>query len=402
MSERRTESVGHGIRVDHRAKCRSTFPRCRCPMSWWEPQGDGTRKRRTGFIGTLTDARAEKAASKLRSNATPPTPALGPASAPTLYHFAQARLSDRYAARGQHAVDRYEAAYRLRIHAEFGARPLDAITVDDVEAWCDRLVGAEGNIRAVEYAFVTLRWLLNEAVRRRHITYNPCASIAYARRYGRSHRKVPTDQKRALSAAEYERLKAAAQEEGVEAILRIRLAAEGALRRAELAGLRWRDLDAERCTLRIDEAVTYTKATGLVVGATKTRASTRTVGLPPDLFALLARYRAELAAEPEGEHFVFPGRLPRRRRRDPTSPITPRALTRWLRRLMERHGITTESGAALTTFHGLRRTGATLAIASPIFVQKQLGHSSFAMTERSYVVLDDTDSHDHFAKAFTS
>lgn len=34
----------------------------------------------------------------------------------------------------------------------------------------------------------------------------------------RSHRKVPTDQKRALSAAEYERLKAAAQEEGVEAI----------------------------------------------------------------------------------------------------------------------------------------------------------------------------------------
>lgn len=402
MSAPRTQSIGSGIRVDHRSTCRAQHPNCKCPMSWWVPKAGGGRTRRTGFVGTRREAVTEKQRGKLAALDARPedTPA---ARTPTLFEFCHVRLVDPFAGRSQHATDRYETAYRLRIHPELGRLQLDEITVDMVEGWCDRLVRREGNGRAVEYAFVTLRWLLNEAVRRQHITFNPCASIQYRKRYGEPMTKGGRDQL-ALSASEYERVKAAAAAEGQEALLRVRLATEGTMRRAELAGLRWRDFDADGCTLRIDEAVTHTKSTGLVVGQTKTHASTRTLGIGPDLRDLLVAFRATQEAQPD--HFVFAGRHERHRhRRDATKPITPHALTRWFSRLLVRTSIVTTDGKALVTFHALRRTGATLAIARGVpvaFVQKQLGHTTSAMTERSYVMLDDAGEHHAFAIAFAS
>src|SRR4051794_39792416 len=62
MASPRTESLGNSIRADHRIGCAKSAARCDCPKSWPRPTINATRlPRRTGFIGTLTDARQEKA-----------------------------------------------------------------------------------------------------------------------------------------------------------------------------------------------------------------------------------------------------------------------------------------------------------------------------------------------------
>lgn len=412
MSDRRTQSVGHGIRVDHRSICRASHPRCNCPMSWWEPQIHGARKRRSGFVGTLTEAKAYKSAAKLRSNAaTPVEPRIadpGAAESPTLYEFAKARLGDTLARR-QITTAGYECAYRIRIHPKLGAYRLDELAPALVREWCDELVRLEGDRVCALLAYKTLCLLLSEAVDEGLLTFNPAVGIKFRRRARQAVRAgAPSatqfaQRKPALNRPQYEQFKAYAATVGLRELVMVRLAVEGALRRNELLGLRWSGYDRAARTFAITEGVTYTAKTGTAACDPKTAKSNRLIVLSRDLCEVLDMYRATRPDGADDEHYVIAGFERYTRVPDPTRPLNPDAASKQTIALIRDAGLVDENGKHYTDMQGLRATGSSIADAAGVprsIVEAQLGHSGQTTFERHYRDVDNAPERFLFADVF--
>lgn len=174
--------------------------------------------------------------------------------------------------------------------------------------------------------------------------------------------------------------------QGTRLELVIKLAAGLGLRREEICGLRWPNVDLKRRLVWIREARTAAGAT-VVTKETKTRSSTRTLSLSDDLYAVLAReqLRQQEACIRSGRDWDEAG-LVLLDRHD--LPYSPNALSLAFSRFIQRHQL------PKLTLHGLRHTFATVASAqgAPLFeIGKALGHSTPATTGRIYThLLDQT------------
>jgi integrase len=156
--------------------------------------------------------------------------------------------------------------------------------------------------------------------------------------------------------------------------LALRLAAVAGARRAELAALRWTDLDGS--VLTVDSAITVlrgenqdTEATRLVDTRTKT-AERHTVTLDAETIRMWNELRSEL--EPYGPYVFNIG----------DGPPNPDRIGWWWRRAREVSGIDKH-----WRLHDLRHFSATMAIAGGHDVRTvahRLGHSDPAMTLRVY------------------
>ena len=156
------------------------------------------------------------------------------------------------------------------------------------------------------------------------------------------------------------------------------------LRRAELAGLRWRDpnLGAQPPTLTVRS--TRTMAGQVVVETDpKSRSGRRVLVLDGVTVGMLERHRAEMEGEGavRGEaalsEYVFVGEM--------GHPLHPAGITRRL------HVLQAACGLPLITLHDLRHTSATLALMAgvhPKVVTERHGHAStqITMDRYSYVV----------------
>jgi len=363
-------------------------------MSWAGPQLNGVRaKRRTGFIGNHTEAKAAKAAdAQQRPNATAEPHDSEVSVMPTLYEFARGRLADPLAPRAQLGTDRYASAYKIRIHAALGAYRLNAITARRARDWCDELVRREGDRDCAMFAIGTLLWLLNEAVDEGLLVSNVAAGIKFRRRaksavlQGAPSAADYRHKKPTLTSEQYGTLKVYAATLDLVELVKVRMPTEGTLRRGELAALRWEGFDAEARTFGVSNGVTYTKTTGTVVGPLKNEPSYRVVVLSRDLRDLLVRYRAECVGGGLASHFLFPGRRDGRSA-DPTSPQVPNSLTKRVCDLIQRAGIVAADGSHFTDLQGLRATGSSLADAAGVtqaLIDAQMGHKGSTVYQRHY------------------
>lgn len=155
------------------------------------------------------------------------------------------------------------------------------------------------------------------------------------------------------------------------AALALRIAAIAGARRAELAALRWTDVDDEMLT--IDSAVEVIRHEGgpreLRDSPTKT-ANTRTLTLDPDTLDAIAELRAE--REPYGPWMFGLG----------PDVVAPDRLGWWWRRARKLSGIDQK-----WRLHDLRHWSATVAIGQGHDVRTvagRLGHANPAMTLRVY------------------
>lgn len=151
------------------------------------------------------------------------------------------------------------------------------------------------------------------------------------------------------------------------------------LRRGELLGLQWRDVDLNNGRLTVCRGVTYTPQGGLCLGPTKTGQGERTLPLPSDLARLLASLRSERMSASAPTDFLFPGKGGR------TTPRDPNTLTRKVKTFLERNGL-----PALSP-HDLRHSCATLLLHSGAdlkSVQDILGHADASTTLNFYVRSD--------------
>jgi integrase len=158
------------------------------------------------------------------------------------------------------------------------------------------------------------------------------------------------------------------------------LALSAGLRRGELAGLQWRDVDLDGARPKLAVRTTRTSVGNrIVVDSPKSKSSRRVIYLDSGTGALLDQHRVEMMAEAElrGEShlpkYVFVDEF--------GDPYHPNRLTRSL------HTLQREAGLPEITLHDLRHTAATIALLAgvhPKVVSERHGHASTQITLDRY------------------
>ena len=181
-----------------------------------------------------------------------------------------------------------------------------------------------------------------------------------------------------LSADEASALLEAARGERFEALYM--LAITTGLRRGELLGLRWRDVNLEHGVLRVGRALVR-EGGRYRLGETKTKRGHRSIRLTSHAVSALGTHRKRqleermrLAGLYEDHDLIFATQK--------GTPLNPENLVkRSFKPLLERAGLPERR------FHDLRHTCATLLLGRgvhPKLVQELLGHATIAMTLDTY------------------
>lgn len=154
------------------------------------------------------------------------------------------------------------------------------------------------------------------------------------------------------------------------------------LRRSEMLGLAWEDLDLDVGTLTVRRSLVRVKGQ-LLLGDTKTPGSKRTLYLPAEVIEVLRHHKARQAAErlAAGESWRDSGLV------ITTASGTPFDPDNFRRKLS---ALTTRAGLGHWSTHELRHSAASLMLANQVglkVVSETLGHSSIRLTADTYAHL---------------
>ena len=148
------------------------------------------------------------------------------------------------------------------------------------------------------------------------------------------------------------------------------LLATTGMRRSEVLGLRWSDIDLDDCSLSIVRTLTVVEGRPIVT-TPKTMASRRLVYLDASTVDALRAHRDMSTVSRDG--YVFQSA--------DGEPVNPASFSNTFDRLVAR------SGMPRIRLHDLRHTYATLALrlgTHPVLLSERLGHSSIAVTIDRY------------------
>lgn len=213
---------------------------------------------------------------------------------------------------------------------------------------------------------------LETAVQWQMIASNPCRRVK-APRAARKETDYLDEQQAA-------QLIAALDQEPIQYRAMILLLLNTGLRRGELCGLSWPDINFETAVLSVHRNAVYVSGKGVSLVTPKTTSSQRSIKLPMSVIPMLQEYRAwqddyktQLGDVWVGTDLVFPS--------CDGSPMRPDTLTNWFAGFIRRHDL------PHVTIHGLRHTNATLLIAAGTnlrTVSGRLGHAQASTTANIY------------------
>lgn len=153
------------------------------------------------------------------------------------------------------------------------------------------------------------------------------------------------------------------------------------MRRGELAGLYWADLDYKSQTVKIQRTLNYIPKEGVYEDTAKSEESNRVVKLSPSAFFLLTKYKEWQDSQKEKLGDAWEDKVGRIFTSDAGAPIFPDSITQWFSKFISRTGL------PKVTVHSLRHTYASLMIAEDIplvIISKQLGHAQVSTTTNIY------------------
>jgi integrase len=159
--------------------------------------------------------------------------------------------------------------------------------------------------------------------------------------------------------------------------LLVSLALGTGMRRSEMLGLRWQDVNLDAGQVTIEQALEETRARGIRVKGPKTKHGRRTISLPAHLVAELRQHWREQQEQRLGMGL---GKAPDTASVFATAGgghLSPNALSKSWPRIMAAIGMPG------VTLHSLRHTHASMLIASGmdiLTISRRLGHSSPTIT----------------------
>ena len=190
---------------------------------------------------------------------------------------------------------RYEEAVRLYLKPALGSVALTKLTPDQVRQFLRARLEAGMAPATVQRLRATLRLAIQQAVRDEKVLRNVAALTRPVKLTGSESGtdKTPGRMK-TLTRQQAVALLGAAAGDRLEAIYWLALST--GMRRGELLGLKWRDVDLERATLRVVGTL-QRSPTGLTVSEPKTDQSRRTIQLVADAVKALRRHKARQGEE---------------------------------------------------------------------------------------------------------
>jgi integrase len=253
------------------------------------------------------------------------------------------------------AVRGYEAALVMRVLPELGGLRLSEVRRVDLQDFADRLCADGLDPSTVRNTLMPLRAIFRRSVARGDVAVNPTSGLELPAMEGVRDRIASPTEAASLLAALPERDRAIWA-----------TAMYAGLRRGELLGLRWDDVDLRAGVIHVERSWDAKEG---VVGP-KSRAGRRTVPIPAALREYLVEHKLRL-----GRHvgLVFGTSYAR--------PFTPsnvrkRANAAWARAGLERIGL-----------HECRHTFASFMIAADVnakALSAYMGHSSVTITLDRY------------------
>ncbi len=375
------ETMEPGVYRAHRVACprsadHRTGGRCGCPYHLKAPGMAPGATRLVRHPGPLPDARAERR--RLQAAGRPEAPRRGPETLTEFFGAWMRADAHRVAPATLYTRD---AAFRLHIAPALGHRELAEITPEAVAGFLAERAGAATSARTVAKTLEVLRACMAAAVRWGRIPANPCAGITGRSLRAGEHRD--RGERRVLDPDELARLYEAAGT--LRTVSVIRTAAEAGLRRGELIGLRWGDVDLERGRLHVRRSVWQDPARGGAKTSKEPKGHrARTVPIAGGLTRVLADWYATSVVEAgtDAQGYVWPGA--------DGAPMGAGTPTRAVERACRRAGLLEASGRALVTLHGLRHGCGSLMLAAGvplIAVSRILGHADVQTTASVYAHL---------------
>ena len=156
------------------------------------------------------------------------------------------------------------------------------------------------------------------------------------------------------------------------------------MRRGEICGLSWADIDFRNGIIDINKSSLYLPEKGIFDDTTKNKSSMRSIKVPPFVIELLKDLRKEQLQEMFKQGTAWQGSRDAQEKiftQANGKPIHPCSVTDWFEKFLERHNLPDIS------VHSLRHTNATLLIASGVdlrTVSKRLGHAQMTTTANIY------------------
>ncbi|MEU0838164.1 site-specific integrase [Streptomyces sp. NPDC005962] len=333
------------------------------------PQPDGTRKRKTVYGNTWDECDEKRQELVRRDRQGIPTPSRSSKLSEWLPYWLEEHIRPH---RKRTTYIKYEMHVRLYLVPQLGTRRLESLTTANVRRMLSA-VTAKASAATAKEAHRVLRTALTAACREELISRNVAKLVPAPRVEPRELRPWTLDQAQTfLEAARSDPLYAA-----------FVLAVALGLRRGEILGLHWRDVDLDRRTLTVRSQL-QRGGKELYEDNTKNRRA-RTIPLPLMCVAPLRWQRLRQAAQRaaagkswQASDYVFTTRSGR--------PIEPRNLNRSFERIAE------SAGLPRVRLHDTRHLCASLlfaAGAAPRVVMEILGHSQIAVTMNVYTHVHD-------------
>jgi integrase len=265
----------------------------------------------------------------------------------------------------------YTQILKSHVLPVIGDVPFRKLTRSHIEGLLVRLDERDLGYRTMKLVLWIVSTILEYAVEHGLLSKNPARSLKVPKR-------PPPSQRRPWTAEQATRFLVAAKGDRLYPAFYLMLVL--GLRRGELLGLKWEDVDVRDRSLRIANTLLKAVGGGLEFGDPKTPKSRRQVHLADDAIELLEvhreRQRAERrrAAELWKEHgLVFATAV--------GTPVHPDNLKRVLQRVCR------IAGVPVIRIHDLRHTHASLALqcgTDDKVLSERLGHTNVAFTRSVY------------------
>lgn len=264
----------------------------------------------------------------------------------------------------------YAAQFRRHIRPILGAVRLSDLKPTDIANWQIALIDQKLGSRTLEYTYRILKAALEFAAKLKMISTNPAAGIPAPKKVKPQKQSYTKNEARAY-------LDAAA---GFRFESLFLLVLTTGIRRSEVIGLRWQDVDADRLEIHIRQRIRWKAGGGFDIDVPKTARSRRSIPISRDIATALEQWREQQAFQCDyaSGRWTDHGLVFTSRYGNPLHSATLAAM---------HEAIIVRAGIKRLTFHELRHSFTSLARAAgvdPKALSEVLGHHSVAFTMDFY------------------